>query len=401
MGDPCPVDSCVTGFQTPFFSFYFYRRDVQDAASNESRVTSAALTENLPGFTTPMTRLQEQHWGTVDGKSVQLFSLTNRNGTVVKVTNYGLIITDIQTGDRQGRLGHVVLGFDNLDSYLKGHPFFGAIAGRVANRIANGRFTLDGQEYALAINNGPNHLHGGDKGFDKVVWTAKPLPAKEHEQAIEFHYLSPDGEEGYPGNLDLTVTYALTDEDELRMDYRATTDKATPVNLTNHSYFNLAGSGDTLSTEVYIAADHYTATDETLIPTGELVSVRGTPLDFTTPTAMSVNIERLQEFPGGYDHNFVLRSGGGKLELAARAYEPTTGRVLEVLTTEPGVQLYNGIWLSEDIKLHEGVPCLKFGGFCLETQHFPDAINQPGMPSVVLRPGGTYQTTTIYKFSVK
>ncbi len=350
---------------------------------------------------TPMTRLQEQHWGTVDGKSVQLFSLTNRKGTVVKVTNYGLIITDIQAGDRQGRLGHVVLGFDNLDAYLKGHPFFGAIAGRVANRIAKGKFTLDGQAYALAINNGPNHLHGGKKGFDKMVWTAKPLPATEHAQAIEFHYLSPDGEEGYPGNLDLAVTYTLTDENELRMDYRATTDKATPVNLTNHSYFNLAGSGDTLGTEVYIAADHYTPTDKTLIPTGTLAPVRGTPLDFTTPRAMSVNLERLKEFPGGYDHNFVLRSGGGKLALAARAYEPKTGRVLEVLTTEPGIQLYNGIGLSEAIKVHAGVSCVKFGGFCLETQHFPDAINQPGMPSVVLRPGATYQTTTIFKFAAK
>ena len=350
---------------------------------------------------TPMTRLQQQNWGTVDGKAVQLFSLTNRQGTVVKVTNYGLIITDLQTADRRGRLGHVVLGFDNLDTYLKGHPFFGAIAGRVANRIAKGKFTLDGQEYALAINNGPNHLHGGKQGFDKVVWTAKPLPATEHAQAIEFHYLSPDGEEGYPGNLDLTVTYTLTDENELRMDYRATTDKATPVNLTNHSYFNLAGAGDTLGTEVYIAADHYTPTDKTLIPTGQLAPVRGTPLDFTTSKAMGVNLERLMEFPGGYDHNFVLRSGGGKMALAARAYEPKSGRVLEVLTTEPGIQLYNGIGLNGDIKVHEGVSCVKFGGFCLETQHFPDAINQRGMPSVVLRPGATYQTATIFKFAAK
>ena len=349
----------------------------------------------------PMTRLHEQNWGTVDGKTVTLFSLTNRKGTVVKVTNYGLIITDIQTEDRSGRLNHVVLGFDSLDPYLKGHPFFGAIAGRVANRIARGKFTLDGKEYTLAINNGPNHLHGGKKGFDKVVWTAKPLPATEHAQAIEFHYLSPDGEEGYPGNLDVTVTYTLTDENELRMDYRATTDKATPVNLTNHSYFNLAGSGDTLGTEVFIAADRYTPTDKTLIPTGELAPVQGTPLDFTRPTPMSVNIERLKAFPGGYDHNFVLNSGGGKLARAAQAYEPKTGRVLEVLTTEPGIQLYNGIGLDGKIKGHEGVSYVKFGGFCFETQHFPDAINQPGLPTVVLRPGATYQTTTIFKFATK
>src|SRR5262245_40106243 len=213
-----------------------------------------------------MTRLQEQNWGMADGKTVKLFTLTNRKGTVVKVTNYGLIITDIQTADRNEKLGHVALGFDTLDQYLKGHPFFGAIAGRVANRIAKGKFTLDGKEYTLAVNNGPNHLHGGKKGFDKVVWNAKPLPATGHEQAIEFHYLSKDGEEGYPGNLDVTVTYALTDDNEIRMEYRAKTDKATPINLTNHSYFNLAGSGDTLGTEIFIAADRYTPTDDTLIP---------------------------------------------------------------------------------------------------------------------------------------
>ena len=221
-----------------------------------------------------MTRLQEQNWGAVENKPVKLFTLTNRKGTVVKVTNYGLIITDIQTADRNGKLGHIVLGFDNLEQYLKGHPFFGAIAGRVANRIAKGKFTLEGQEYTLAVNNNPNHLHGGRKGFDKQVWDAKPLPAREHEQAIEFHYLSKDGEEGYPGNLDVTVTYTLTDDDELRMDYRATTDKATPVNLTNHSYFNLAGGGDTLDTEITIDADRYTPTDETLIPKGELAPVK-------------------------------------------------------------------------------------------------------------------------------
>lgn len=348
-----------------------------------------------------MTRLQEENWGTVDGKAVKLFTLTNRRGTIVKVTNYGLIITDIQAADRSGKLGHVVLGFDNLDQYLKGHPFFGAIAGRVANRIAKGKFTLDGKEYTLAVNNGPNHLHGGKKGFDKQVWEAKPLAATEHAQAIEFHYLSKAGEENYPGNLDVTVVYTLTDDDELRMDYRATTDKATPVNLTNHSYFNLAGAGDTLGTEILITADRYTPTDRTLIPTGELAPVKGTALDFTKPITMGARIDQLKEFPGGYDHNFVLNSGGGKLALAARAHEPKSGRILEVLTTEPGVQLYNGIGLDGKILGHGGVPYVKFGGFCLETQHFPDAINQPGFPSVVLRPGKTYQTTTVFKFAAK
>lgn len=346
-----------------------------------------------------MTRLQEQNWGTVDGKPVKLFTLTNRKGTVVKVTNYGLIITDVQTADRSGKLGHIVLGFDNLDQYLKGHPFFGAIAGRVANRIAKGKFSLDGKEYTLAVNNGPNHLHGGKKGFDKQVWDAKPLAAKEHEQAIEFHYLSKDGEEGYPGNLDVTVTYTFTDDDELRIDYRATTDKATPVNLTNHSYFNLAGRGDTLDTEVWIDADRYTPTDETLIPTGELAPVKGA-LDFRKPKTMAQGLDELKKQPGGYDHNFVLNSGGKKLALAARAHEPKSGRVLEVLTTEPGVQLYNGIGLG-NMTGHDGVPILKYGGFCLETQHFPDAINHPTFPLVVLRPGATYQTTTVFKFAVK
>jgi aldose 1-epimerase len=363
--------------------------------------TSCATSDQEKGKS--MTRLQEQNWGTVDGKAVKLFTLTNRKGTVVKVTNYGLIITDIQTADRNGKLGHIVLGFDTLDQYLKGHPFFGAIAGRVANRIAKGKFTLDGKEYTLAVNNGPNHLHGGKKGFDKVVWDARPLASTGNGQGIEFHYLSKDGEEGYPGNLDVTVTYTLTDSDELRMDYRATTDKATPVNLTNHSYFNLTGSGDTLNTEVYIDADRYTPTDEGLIPTGKLAPVKGTALDFTKPTTMGARIEQLDKSrggPGGYDHNFVLNSGGGKLALAARAHEPKSGRVLEVHTTEPGVQLYNGIGLGKEV-VHDGVRAVKYGGFCLETQHFPDSINQPNFPTVVLRPGKTYETSTTFKFAAK
>jgi len=349
-----------------------------------------------------MTRLQEQNWGTVDGKPVKLFTLTNRKGTIVKVMNYGLIITDIQTTDRSGKLGHITLGFDSLDPYLKGHPFFGAIAGRVANRIAKGKFSLDGKDYTLAVNNVPNHLHGGLKGFDKKVWDAKPLAATEHAQAIEFYYLSKDGEEGYPGNLDVTVTYTFTDDDELRIDYRATTDKATPVNLTNHSYFNLAGGGDTLDTEIWINADRYTPADETLIPTGELAPVKGTPLDFTKTKPMRDGIEALKRkpAPGGYDHNFVLNSGGGKLALAARAHEPKSGRVLEVLTTEPGVQLYNGIGLG-NMTGHDGVPIVKYGGFCLETQHFPDSINHPSFPSVVLRPGDTFKSTTVFKFAAK
>jgi aldose 1-epimerase len=367
----------------------------------------AALMLSVPGCATnktpgekSMTRLQEQNWGTVDGQPVKLFTLTNRKGTIVKVTNYGLIITDIQTADRNGKLGHVVLGFDTLEQYLKGHPFFGAIAGRVANRIAKGKFTLDGKEYTLAVNNGPNHLHGGKKGFDKVVWDATVLAARANEQGIEFRYVSKDGEEGYPGNLTMTVTYTLTDENEIRMEYRATTDKATPINVTNHSYFNLAGSGDTLGTEVFIDADRYTAVDKTLIPTGELAPVKGTALDFTRPKAMAQGLDELKSFPGGYDHNFVLNSGGKKLALAARAFEPKSGRALEVLTTEPGIQLYNGIGLGKEV-VHDNTRVVKFGGFCLETQHFPDAINHPSFPSVVLRPGETFKSTTIFKFAAK
>ncbi len=345
-----------------------------------------------------MTQISEQNWGTVDGKAVKLFTLTNSKGTVVKVSNYGLIITEIDTADRSGKLGNIVLGFDNLAQYQAGHPFFGAIAGRVANRIAKGKFTLDGQTYSLAVNNGPNHLHGGKKGFDKQVWQAEPNAA---QNAVTFHYLSKDGEEGYPGNLEVTVTYTLTEENELRIDYRAKTDKATPINVTNHSYFNLAGSGDTLGTEIYINADRYTKTDETLIPTGELAPVKGTPLDFTKAKPMANGLEELKTFPGGYDHNFVLNGGGKKLELAARAYEPKSGRVLEVSTTEPGVQLYNGIGLDGSLIGVGGVKYVKHGGFCLETQHFPDAINKPSFPSVVLRPGETFKSTTVFKFAAK
>jgi aldose 1-epimerase len=345
-----------------------------------------------------MTQIAEQNWGTVDGKAVNLFTLKNSKGTVVKVSNYGLIITEIHTADRNGKLGNIVLGFDSLAQYQAGHPFFGAIAGRVANRIAKGKFTLDGKEYTLAINNGPNHLHGGKKGFDKQVWDAQPNAA---QNAITFHYLSKDGEEGYPGNLNVTVTYTLTDENELRIDYGAKTDKATPINLTNHSYFNLAGSGDTLGTEIYINADRYTAVDKTLIPTGELAPVKGTALDFTKPKPMAQGIEQLKDFPGGYDHNFVLNSGGKKLDLAASGHEPKSGRVLEVFTTEPGVQLYNGIGLDGKLVGVGRVPYVKYGGFCLETQHFPDAINHPEFPSVVLRPGEAFKSTTVFKFTAK
>ena len=330
-----------------------------------------------------------------DGMAVDLYTLTNANGLVAKVMNYGTIITELHVPDRKGVLGDVVLGFDNLAQYAKGHPCFGCTVGRVANRIAKGRFTLDGKTYVLAVNNGPNHLHGGLKGFDKKVWKAEP----QSGAAVKFAYTSPDGEEGYPGTLAVAVTMTLTDANELRLDYRATTDRATPVNLTNHSYFNLAGQEDVLRHELMIAADNYTPTDSTLIPTGEIKPVKGTPLDFTRPAAIGSRISQLHTVPLGYDHNFVLNGGGKRLALAARVYEPESGRVMEVHTTEPGVQLYTANSLDGSLTGKRGVVYRQHGGFCLEMEHFPDSVNQPKFPSVILRPDQIYRQTTVHKFS--
>ncbi|HWH69732.1 MAG TPA: aldose epimerase family protein [Candidatus Sulfotelmatobacter sp.] len=332
-----------------------------------------------------------------DGTAVELYTLTNANGLVAKITNYGTILTELHVPDRQAKLGDVVLGFDNLGQYLQGHPYFGCTVGRVANRIAKGKFTLDDTTYTLAINNGPNSLHGGVKGFDKAVWKAQPQAGA----SVKFTYTSPDGEEGYPGKLALTVIMTLTDANEWRIDYSATSDKATPVNLTNHSYFNLAGAGDVLSHEMLITADAFTPADADLIPTGEIKPVKGTPMDFTSPQPIGSRFSQLRDKPVGYDTNFVLNSGGKSLALAARAYEPKTGRVMEVLTTEPGVQLYTGNFLNGSLTGKYGVVYRQHTGFCLETQHFPDAVNQPKFPSIILRPGQTYRQTTIYKFSTK
>lgn len=341
------------------------------------------------------------HFGeTAEGVPVERFELSG-GGVTVKVMSYGAIITEIHAPDRNGTLADVVLGFDNLASYLAGHPHFGAMTGRVANRIAKGRFTLDGQEYTLAINNGPNSLHGGRKAFDKVVWTPEDVSGPSG-QAVKFSYLSPDGEEGYPGNLASTVTYTVTPDGALRIDYTATTDRATPVNLTNHSYFNLAGpeSGTILDHELMIAADQYTPSDATFIPTGEIRSVKGTPLDFTSPTPIGARIAEIGGEPGGYDHNFVLRGGEGPA-LAARVVDPKSGRILEMFTTEPGVQFYSANFLDGKYTGKGGVTYRKHQGFCLEAQHFPDSVNHPNFPSVILRPGSTYEQTTIYKFSAQ
>lgn len=349
-----------------------------------------------------MMTLEYTDWGEMpDGTPVKLFTLANGAGLTARITNFGGIITELHTPDREGQSGNIALGFGSLGQYLKGHPFFGAIAGRVANRIASATFQLDGQEYPLAANNGPNHLHGGLRGFDKVVWEAKILPATSQEAALELTHESKDGEEGYPGNLRATVVYALTTENELKIDYTATTDKPTLINLTNHSYFNLAYSGDVLDHELMLAADHYTPVDEGLIPTGEIASVKDTPFDFTRPMRIGARIDQLKPKPGGYDHNFALNSGGKSLALAARVYERKSGRVMEVRTTEPGIQLYTGNFLDGSLTSTGGLVCQQHAGFCLETQHFPDAIHRPNFPSIVLRPGETYKSTTSYKFSAR
>jgi len=338
---------------------------------------------------------------TPDGIAVDLYTLTNTNGLKARITNYGAILVSLEIPDRDGNITDVTLGYDNLDGYLKETPYFGATVGRYANRIGGAKFVLNGVEYKLAANNGPNHLHGGIKGFDKVVWKVDDLkPDGDNQVVLKMSYISEDGEEGYPGNLACGLTYTLTKDNELKIHYQAETDKTTIINLTNHTYFNLAGqgNGDILSHELMIDADAYTPVDEGLIPTGEIRPVKGSPLDFTSPTAIGARIDQV---PGGYDHNFVLNSPGGSLTLCARVYEPTTGRVMEVITTEPGVQLYTGNFLDGSITGKDGKVYKKNYAFCLETQHFPDSPNKPQFPSVVLNPGQKYETETVYRFSTK
>jgi aldose 1-epimerase len=334
---------------------------------------------------------------------MKIYTLSNSHGVRAAITNYGGILVSLITPDRKGSPGDIVLGFDSLEPYLQPHPHFGALIGRYGNRIGKARFTLNGVEYKLAQNNGENHLHGGLKGFDKVFWETRESTTPEG-QALELTYVSKDGEEGYPGNLSAKVVYTLTDKNELKIEYSATTDKDTVVNLTNHSYFNLAGEGDILGHVVKLNADRFTPVDAGLIPTGELRSVQGTPFDFTTPTAIGARISQDEEqlcFGKGYDHNWVLTSGGGALVQAAEVYEPKTGRVLEVWTTEPGVQFYTGNFLDGTIKGKGGRLYAHRSGFCLETQHFPDSPNKPDFPSTVLRPGGSYRSTTVWKFSAR
>jgi aldose 1-epimerase len=349
-------------------------------------------------------RVDKSSFGTTkDGQAVDLYTLTNANGVVAKITTYGALLTELHVPDRTGAAADVVLGFKTLQGYEGDHPYFGATIGRVANRIAKGRFRLNGQEYTLATNNGPNHLHGGLKGFDKRVWKAQPVSVGG-VPAVRFTYTSADMEEGYPGTLTATVTYTLTHANELRLEYTATTDKPTIVNLTNHSYFNLAGDGQgtILDHELTIMADRYTPVDDTLIPTGEIASVRGSVMDFNRSTPIGARIREVPgPAPGGYDHNYVLSHGGGVLAMSATVREPKSGRVMEVLTTEPGVQLYTGNFLDGTLTGKAGVAYQKNAGFCLETQHFPDSINRPNFPPVVLQPGRTYKSTTVYRFSAR
>jgi aldose 1-epimerase len=338
-----------------------------------------------------------------DGTPIDLYTLTNGKGIEVKITNYGGIVVAIKTPDRNGKLDDVVLGYDTLEGYLKRNPMFGTIVGRYANRIGKAKFTLNGVEYTLARNNGENHIHGGPRGFDKQVWRAKPVSRRDGV-ALELNYLSKDGEEGFPGNLSVTVTYTLTTDNELKIDYLAGTDKDTIINLTNHSYFNLAGDGDVLEHEVMINAGRFTPIGAGSIPTGELREVKGTPLDFSQSKAIGERIDSQDEqmvLGRGYDHNYVLNHKPGERGLAAIVYEPKTGRVMEVHTTEPGVQLYTGNNLDGSITGKGGRVYGRRTGLCLETQHFPDSPNKPQFPSTVLKRGERYQTTTIYRFSVR
>ena len=383
---------------------------------NLTRRTAVALTlASLAGCakqeaTAPATAkakmTKEPFSKTADGTAVDLYTLTNKVGTEARITTYGGRIVSLKTADRTGKMADIVLGFDTLDGYLKENPFFGALVGRYGNRIGKGKFSLNGTEYKLAINNGPNHLHGGIKGFDKVVWAAKEISG-DGMVGLELTYLSKDGEEGYPGNLQTKVTYTLNDANELKVAYDATTDKDTVVNLTNHTYFNLAGAGegDILSTELMLNASKFTPVDKGLIPTGVLQPVKDTPFDFTKATAIGARInddkDQQIKFGGGYDHNFVLDKGTGGMTKAAEAYEAKSGRVVELFTTEPGVQFYTGNFLDGSITGKGGKIYNKRYAFCLETQHYPDSPNKPDFPSTVVKAGGRYQTETMWKFSAR
>lgn len=349
-------------------------------------------------------KLRQQPFGAAQsGAMVDLYTLSNDQGVSVGLTNYGGILVSLHTPDRNGSPGDIVLGFDNLGDYLTRSPFFGCVTGRFANRIAGGKFHLQGKTYQLAQNNGQNHLHGGKVGFDKVVWSAEPISSPEGV-GVALSYLSPDGEEGYPGNLSVTVTYTLTNDNALQIDYTATTDQATILNLTNHTYFNLVGEGTILDHELMINADRYTPVDETAIPLGELAPVADTPFDFRQFTRIGARIDQDNEQLRrglGYDHNYVVNGTPGELRPAAAIREPRSGRRVDVHTTQPGVQFYSGNMMPGSLPGKEGKVYPRRGGLCLETQHFPDSPNQPSFPSVVLEPGQTYHEVTVFKLGAE
>ena len=337
-------------------------------------------------------------YGTIGVDSIFQYTLSNKNGMIVKIINYGGTVTDIMAPDKSGKMGNVVLGYDSLAGFLQtGNPYFGCLVGRYANRIANAKFTLDGKEYSLAPNNDGNTLHGGNKGFDKVIWTVKAFS----DSSISLSYLSKDGEEGYPGNLSADVVYSLGNDNSLKIEYKATTDKPTPVNLTNHCYFNLSAGADStiLDHDLMLKADKYTPVNVKLIPTGKIDDVKAGPMDFTAAKKIGRD---LAQVTGGYDHNWVLNKSGNNLDMIASLYHPASGRYMEVYTTEPGIQFYSGNFLNGTLKnTRGGATYIKHAGLCLETQHFPDSPNQPGFPNTILKPGETYTQTTVYKFSVK
>jgi len=367
----------------------------------------ACMSVPVPSVASP-TVTSAPFGATADGRTAELFTLTNGHGIQIRLTNYGGIITSLRTPDRSGRLDDIVLGYDSLAGYLRNSPYFGAIVGRYGNRIARGIFALDGTTYRLAVNNGPNSLHGGLRGFDKVIWTATPF--QNHEgTGVALDYTSPDMEEGFPGTLRAHVTYTLTEDDRLIVDYQATTDRATPVNLTQHTYWNLAGSArrDILGHELTINADSMTPVDSTLITTGEITPVSGTPFDFRTPKTIGARVDQRQDaqirYGNGYDHNFVLNRGGAAgdaLVRAAHVAEPSSGRTLDIFTTEPGLQFYSGNFLDGSITGKGGAVYRFRYGLALETQHYPDSPNHPNFPSTILRPGQQYHTRTVYQFGV-
>ncbi|MGY8770081.1 MAG: aldose epimerase family protein [Pirellulales bacterium] len=369
------------------------------STGNPSNTTNSENTDPSTENTTAMTTESTSFGKTAEGDEITLWTINNGNGIEMKVTNFGAIITSLSTPDKEGNSANINAGFDTLAPYFGDHPYFGSTVGRYANRIAGGKFSLDGKEYTLATNNDPNHLHGGDKGFNKRVWTGKEIVTGDGHVGVEFSYHSVDGEEGYPGNLDVVASFTLSADNELHISHTATTDAATVINLTNHNYWNLAGIGSGTNYEhvLKLESDKFLAVDDTLIPTGEYTDVKGTVMDFTSPTAIGKGIQETGGDPIGYDHCYVLRSQTGELALAATVTEPVSGRIMEVYTTEPGIQLYSGNFLDGS---EAGAGLKQHEAFCLETQHYPDSPNQESFPTTVLKPGETYSHKTVHKFKL-